>query len=243
MIDSNCETEILKRAQNGEKGCRERIIEENLGLVRSIAMRFSGRGCEMDDLMQLGTVGLFKAMNKFDFSYGVRFSTYAVPLITGEIKRYLRDSGAIRVSRSVKELARKIDLCSGSFEALNGRSPSVSEISKLMGVTEEEIVFAVSSREPVCSLDELMSGEEGCCRMEKIADENAEGEKEITDKILIERLLSKLPEREEKIIRARYFEGKTQCETAKLLGISQVQISRIEKRALRSLREKCINIF
>ncbi len=243
MSIASGETELLRKAQSGDAKCRERVIVENMGLVRSIAKRFSGRGCDMEDVVQLGTVGLFKAMEKFDFSYGVRFSTYAVPLITGEIKRFLRDNGAIRVSRATRELSFKIEEEARKFESENGRSPAVSELAGILKVSEDDIIFAVSSREAVASLDEIMSDSDGLSRMEKIPDNKAESEEEITDKILIEKLMETLPEREKIIIRARYFEGITQTETAKLLGISQVQISRLEKRALASLREKCINLY
>ncbi len=211
----------------------EKLITDNLGLVHACAGKFVGRGIEYDDLFQIGCIGLIKAAKGFDEERGLMFSTYAVPTIIGEIKRVFRDTGAIKVSRSLKELSFKVAKVKERLEKEKGREVSISEIANVLGVSADEVSDAVCILQPVVSL--TVENEDGVSQMELPVDS---GEDDINNRIYIESLLSSLSGWEAKLIIMRYFEGKTQSEAAKLLNMSQVQVSRSEKRILTRLRQQ-----
>ena len=215
-----------------EKLKRDNFIESNLGLVHSICKRFSARGIEYDDLYQAGCIGLIKAVDAFDESRGLCFSTYAVPVIMGEIRRLFRDGGAVKVSRSVKELSLKVNREKQKLEQALGREPTVSEIADKLGVSCEEVTEAVCATQPTVSL--TYEGEDGVCETEL---PTVSTEDEISDRILLDQAFSNLCENEKIIMNCRYYRGMTQSKTAALLGMSQVQISRAEKRILEKLKK------
>ncbi|MBE6727469.1 MAG: sigma-70 family RNA polymerase sigma factor [Ruminococcaceae bacterium] len=214
-----------------QKNAREKFIEENLGLVHSLCHRFKGRGIEYDDLYQAGCVGLVKATDAFDHSRGLCFSTYAVPVILGEIRRLFRDGGAVKVSRSLKELSLKVTRLSSQMTAVLGREPTVSELSERLGCSKEEISEAISASRPVVSL--TYEDDDGVSEYEL---PTTSVEEELADKLLISGALESLSELERKIVSCRFYHGMTQSKTAELLSMSQVQISRNEKRILQKLK-------
>lgn len=215
-----------------EKIQRDSFIESNLGLVHSICKRFCGRGIEYDDLYQAGCIGLIKAADAFDQSRGLCFSTYAVPVIMGEVRRLFRDGGAVKVSRSVKELSMKINREKQRLEQKLCREPTVSEIADKLGVSCEEVTEAVCASQPTVSL--TYEGEDGVRETEL---PTVSTEDEVSDRILLDQAFASLTDDEKKIMNCRYYKGMTQSKTAALLGMSQVQISRCEKRILTKLRE------
>lgn len=231
--------ELIEKAKKGDTEAREKIIEQNLGLVHSIVRKFSNRGYETEDLFQIGCIGIIKAVDKFDLSYNVRFSTYAVPMIMGEIKRFLRDDGMIKVSRSLKEIAYKAYATKEIMEKESGRTVSISEISERMGESVENLVMAMDASMPAESFYKpIGDGEKSDVYLvDKLADINS-GEEQLINKITLKHLIDNLSERDKKIIMLRYFKGKTQREISCVLGISQVQVSRIEKKILSELRCK-----
>lgn len=231
--------ELILKAKNGDKSAREKIIEQNLGLVHSIVKKFLGRGCDGEDLFQIGCIGIIKAVDKFDLSYNVRFSTYAVPMIMGEIKRFLRDDGMIKVSRSLKEIAGKACVTKETMEKELGREVTVGEIAERIGESAENVVMAMEAASPAESLyKSVHQGERGDIYLiDKLADEDG-GEDGMVDRIALRQLIGKLCDRDRKIILLRYFKGKTQREISVILGISQVQVSRLEKKILSELRVK-----
>ena len=224
--------ELLKRSHAGDKEARDRLVMENAGLVWSIVRRFIGRGPEPDDLFQIGNIGLIKAIDHFDTELGVRFSTYAVPMITGEIRRFLRDDGMIKVSRPLKELAGKVGAAREKLEADLGREPTVEELARSVGASREEVAASMEAGARVGSIYEPFDAgdESGGCLADKIAEKTS-------DRIVLAELLSGLGEKEQQIIKMRYFENMTQTVIAGRLGISQVQVSRLEKKILREMRE------
>lgn len=231
--------ELLKLAKDGNHNARDELVENNLGLVWSVARRYLGRGYELEDLYQIGCIGLMKSIDKFDFSFDVKFSTYAVPMISGEIKRYLRDDGMIKVSRSLKEIAYKVGKVRSEIINKTGVEPGIEEISKILKIDAEEIVASLEANTDIESINKTIYQNEGnpISLADKIADEKDEQE-EVINKMVINDLLSVLDENEEKIIRLRYYENKTQTEIAKEIGISQVQVSRMEKRILTKLKNE-----
>ncbi len=250
---------LIERSQAGDKAARERLIEENLGLVRHIVKRFAGRGYDMEDLFQIGCIGLMKAIDKFDLKYEVRFSTYAVPMIQGEIKRFLRDDGMVKVSRTLKENGWKVKQAAERLSQQLGRDASLQELSEATGITAEDIVLAMDANVEVESIyksiyqsdgneiylvDQVVGGSNGMNyngvgRTVLSGSSHEDTEKErILNHMLLEQLLGKLDDREMELIRMRYFQDKTQVEVAKHMGISQVQVSRMEKRILLQLREE-----
>lgn len=224
----------LRLAKDGDNSAAERLIEENSGLIWSIARRFFGRGCEPDDLYQLGCVGFLKAISGFDESFGTQFSTYAVPKISGEIRRFLRDDGAIKVSRGIKEQSQHIKTARLNLEQKLGREPYISELSEETGLTPEEIAFAETATGPAESL-QRETGEDGFTLEHVLAD--SFGEEKMLEKVSLKLAVEKLPEKERKTVFLRYYHGMTQEAASKILGISQVQVSRIEKKAMEHLRE------
>lgn len=228
-------TLLLSRLKSGDESARDILIENNMGLVYNIVGKFSNCGYEREDLIQIGSIGLIKAVKKFDNSFGVQFSTYAVPVILGEIKRFLRDDGAIKVSRSIKELALKGKKCEEILSREFGRMPTISEISIRCGVSEELMIEAFEASMPVESIYKTVGDDENMTLMNIIEGENVENE--VVDRLYLKESLKTLNDREREIITLRYFMGKTQSNIAKKIGVSQVQISRLEKRALLKMRE------
>ncbi len=229
--------EILRQAKAGSKSAREYVVKRNIGLIKSITKRFLGRGHEYEDLFQVGSIGLMKAINNYDERFNVKFSTYAVPMILGEIKRFIRDDGMIKVSRSVKELSGKIKAASEKLKKEFNRDPTITEISKETQLDIGDILNALESSLVPISLHEPVYQEEGKDIMviDRLADhENTEGE--MIDKLILKELLLKLEKRERQIIILRYFKDKTQREVADMLGISQVQVSRIEKKVIEKMK-------
>lgn len=226
--------ELLRQAQAGDARAMEALVEENTGLVWSVAKRFLGRGCEADDLYQLGCLGFLKAVEGFDLEYGTQFSTYAVPKIAGEIRRFLRDDGAIKVSRGLKEQAAAIKITRSRLTAALGREPTVQEISNQTGFSPEEIAMAETATAATESIQRQM-GEEGFALENILTD--TESEEKMVEKIALKQAVSRLPEREQLVIKLRFFHSLTQERVAKVLSVSQVQVSRIEKKALGLLRE------
>lgn len=230
--------ELIKRAHNDDKQAREQLIIENSGLIWSIIQRFKGRGVEMDDLFQIGCIGLIKAVDNFNMDYEVRFSTYAVPMITGEIKRFLRDDGIIKVSRSIKENSYKCMLASEELKALLNREPTLDELSEKTGIDVEDIIVTMGANETVESIYKTVYQKDGneICLLDKLEGKDNYSEKVINN-IVVSELIGALTERDQKIIKMRYFEDYTQTQVAALLGISQVQVSRLEKKILDKMRK------
>lgn len=238
MLTKTETVEFLRLAKKGDEKAKETLIMENTSLIKCIVKRFSGRGVEYDDLFQLGAMGFIKAIYNFDESYDVRFSTYAVPMIIGEIKRFLRDDGSIKVSRMIKGLSAKINRYIEEVKKCGKNSPTVEELSAKFLVGKEDIVLALGSLSKPLSLYESVS-EEGDKSVELI-DKIASNEKEddLIDEIMLSKLISELSERERKIIVLRYYGDRTQSEIAKELGVSQVQVSRLETKIVEKLKSK-----
>lgn len=226
--------ELIRRSREGDEEAIGLLVEENSGLIWSIVKRFVGRGTEPEDLYQLGCVGFLKAVEGFDLEYGTQFSTYAVPKIAGEIRRFLRDDGAVKVSRTIKEQATAIKSARNQLMLTLGREPSVSEIADATGFTAEEIAVAETATAATESIQK-QTGEDGFSLENVLTD--TQTEERLVEKIALSQAIDKLPEREAMVIRLRYFHGLTQDRTAKVLSVSQVQVSRIEKKALAALRE------
>lgn len=229
---------LIGKAHQGDKVARDLLVEQNTGLVWSIVRRFLNRGVEAEDLFQIGSIGLMKAIDKFDTSYEVRFSTYAVPMITGEIKRFLRDDGMLKVSRSMKETAGKGYAAREQLERKLGREPSLMEIADEIGVKPEELAMAMESGAEIESLQKTIYQGDGndISLMDKLEEKTNQNEK-LLDRILLENLLKILEPDERKLIYLRYFQEETQVSIAKKMGISQVQVSRMEKKILERLRK------
>ncbi|MGN0466559.1 MAG: SigF/SigG family RNA polymerase sporulation sigma factor [Lachnospiraceae bacterium] len=230
--------ELLKLAKEGQKAAKETLVLENRGLVWSVVKRFQNRGLESEDLFQIGCIGLLKCIDKFDLSYGVKFSTYAVPMISGEIKRFLRDDGMVKVSRTLKELAYRAYQCQEKLQEKWGREPSITEIAKEIGVECEELALALDANSEVESLYQPIYQKEGqeILLMDKLEEED--NEENLVNRLFLEKVLSELEKEDRELIYKRYFEDKTQSAIAKELGVSQVQISRREKKILNQIREK-----
>ena len=226
--------ELIARAQQGDKEASERLVTENSCLIWSVAKRFVGRGTDMDDLYQLGCLGFLKAVEGFDLEFGTQFSTYAVPKISGEIRRFLRDDGAVKVSRSIKEQAAAIKTARGVLTATLGREPTLLELSEQTGFSPEEIALAETATAATESINRE-NGEDGFSLEDVLTD--TESEERLVERIALKQAIDKLPQREKMVISLRYFHGLTQDRVAKVLQVSQVQVSRIEKKALQLLRE------
>lgn len=231
-------TEEIIKAQNNEEGAMNNIVIKNSGLIWSIVKRFCGRGYDAEELYQIGCIGFIKAIKRFDTSFEVKMSTYAVPYILGEIKRFLRDDNPIKVSRSVKELSIKIKQIQQEYLAKTGEEINVHQIAKILNTTKEEIAIAIDYTNPIESIDEVVEDEQ--IKIEKInigKDESTQ----IVERIALKESIEKLDVREKQIIILRYFRDKTQSQVAKIIGITQVQVSRIEKKILNSMREKLVS--
>lgn len=230
--------ELIEKAHQGDSDARALLVEENVGLVWCIVRRYSGRGTEAEDLFQIGSIGLLKAIDKFDLTYDVRFSTYAVPMISGEIRRFLRDDGMLKVSRSLKEISYKACQAKEEFTKKYNREPTIQELSEVSGTAKEELVEAMEASAEVESLHRPVYKKDGSEveLLEKLEKEEKTEEK-IIDQMFLYSLLEKLGKEERQLIYLRYFENKTQSETGKRLGISQVQVSRLEKKILKRMKE------
>ncbi len=226
--------ELIKLSQSGDSIATEQLVNENSGLIWSVARRFAGRGTELDDLYQLGCLGFLKAIAGFDLEFGTQFSTYAVPKIAGEIRRYLRDDGTVKVSRGIKERAATIKSARHHLALVLGREPTVQEIGNQTGFTPEEIAVAETATATVESIQQG-SGEEGFTLETILTD--TESEESVLEKFALKQAITKLPEKEQMVIRLRYYHALTQERVAKVMGVSQVQVSRIEKKSLLHLKE------
>ena len=228
---------LLLKARTGDSNARNELVKNNSALVWSIVKRFSNRGCEPEDIFQIGCIGMIKAINRFDTSYNVQFSTYAVPLIIGEIQRFLRDDGLIKVSRNLRELAIKALSFREKYISQNACEPTVSCIASAIGSDVDSVVMAMEAARPCDYLDRKVGGDDDTFLLDKITYDMDTGETDI-DSLALRIALSTLDEKDKTIIMRRFFEGKTQCEVAEEFGISQVQISRREKKIIALLKEK-----
>ncbi|MDO4301743.1 MAG: SigB/SigF/SigG family RNA polymerase sigma factor [Clostridia bacterium] len=233
---------LIKEAQEGNKDAFECIVNENIGLVWSVVKRFQGRNVENDDLFQLGSMGLVKAIKNFNFEFDVKFSTYAVPMIMGEIKRFLRDDGIIKISRGLKETAFKAMKAREILILKNNKEPTIDEIAEYINIDRETLTMAINSSREVDSIDREIETDNGKDMkiIDTIAAEEDKSEK-IVDNIVINETLNKLDERERRIVLMRYIDELTQSEVAKIIGVSQVQVSRLEKKILLKMREYMIS--
>lgn len=217
---------LLERTKDGDMAARDELVLANMGLVKSIARRYTGRGQDMDDLIQIGLIGLIKAIDRFDMSYEVQFSTYAVPLITGELRRFLRDDGIIKVSRSVKSIYYRVEKYRNEVAAACGREPTTAEICDALGESAEDVIMAMEAGADVSCIDEVREETTG-----------SDGGDEVIRHLYVSQLLNRLSANERRLIYMRYFENKTQGQIGELLGMSQVQVSRLEKRILKKMRD------
>lgn len=237
-------TVLIKRAQAGEKQAREVLIEQNLGLVRHIVKRFLGRGYEAEDLFQIGVIGLIKSIDKFDTNYEVKFSTYAVPLITGEIKRFIRDDGMVKVSRTLKENNIKVKYARERLSNKQNREPTLEEVAREAALTVEEVVLAMEANVQVESIYKSVYQSDGneIFMVDQLADEKQNEQETVLNHMVLNQLIDNLPQKEQKLILLRYYQDKTQTEVARVLGISQVQVSRLEKKILLNMRQKMTEV-
>lgn len=231
--------ELLKFAKEGDQDAKEQLVTNNLGLVWAVARRFMGRGHDLEDLYQIGCIGLMKCIDKFDLSYDVKFSTYAVPMISGEIKRFLRDDGIVKVSRTLKETAYKVKKTREEIVNQTGVEPKLEEISQLLEIDVEEIVASLEANVEVESIHKTIYENDGnsIYLIDKLTTEEDETDTVINN-MLVEGLMKNLNETEQLIIQMRYFDNRTQMEIAKEVGVSQVQISRMEKKILMKMRQQ-----
>lgn len=234
---------LIKQAQAGEKKAREVLIEQNLGLVHHIVKRFLGRGYDPEDLFQIGVIGLIKSIDKFDTGYDVKFSTYAVPLITGEIKRFIRDDGMVKVSRTLKENGIKVKYAVERLGGRLNREPSLAEVAREAQLSEEEVVMAMEANVQVESIYKSVYQNDGneIFMVDQLADEKPSEQELILNHMVLSQLISGLTQKEQTLIKLRYYQDKTQTEVAKVLGISQVQVSRMEKKILLGMRRKIMD--
>ncbi|GED12067.1 sporulation sigma factor SigF [Aneurinibacillus migulanus] len=229
--------ELLAKSQAGDTTARDTLVNSNIRLVWSVVQRFLNRGYEADDLFQIGCIGLLKAIDKFDLSFDVKFSTYAVPMIIGEIQRFLRDDGTVKVSRSLKEIAHKVRRVKDELSKELGRLPTVKEVAEALGITPEEVIYAQEANRAPSSIHETVFENDGdpITLMDQIADKDDD---KWFDKIALKEAIGKLSEREQLIVYLRYYKDQTQSEVAERLGISQVQVSRLEKKILKLMKEQ-----
>ncbi|GIP48522.1 RNA polymerase sigma-F factor [compost metagenome] len=237
FLDDTEVKRLIALSQSGDNAARDRLVNCNIRLVWSVVQRFMNRGYEPEDLFQIGCIGLLKSVDKFDLSYDVKFSTYAVPMIIGEIQRFLRDDGTLKVSRSLKEMANKVRKKKDELSKLLGRLPTVKEVAEELGVTPEDVVFAQEANKPPASIHETVFENDGdpITLMDQIADESQE---RWFDKLALHEAIDGLTDRERLIVYLRYYRDQTQSEVASRLGISQVQVSRLEKKILQSIRDQ-----
>ena len=230
---------LIRKSHDGDKAAREQLVEENIGLIWCVVKRFGGRGVETEDLFQIGSIGLLKAIDKFDLSYDVKFSTYAVPMISGEIRRFLRDDGLLKVSRSLKETAVRGYAVREALERKLGREPALKEIAAELKISPEELAMALESKAEVESLQKVIYQGEGneISLMDRLREKTDAGE-QVLNRLMLEELLESLPKEERRLLYLRYFQEETQSRIAERMGISQVQVSRLEKKILQKLKKK-----
>lgn len=235
MLDHTETVGLIVAAQKGDESAKEALIVNNMPLIKSIAARYRNKMIEYDDLLQLGAMGLVKAINNFDVSFGVRFSTYAVPMIAGEIKRFIRDDGAIKVSRSLKAASLKIQQISSEYKQEHGDAPPVDYLAEKLGLDPQEVVFAMDSSKYPVSIYEKYDDDNSQCVMDKLA--SGESGEDMMDRMILKDFIRTLPKREKTVIVLRYFKDKTQSEIARILGVSQVQVSRIESKIISEMKK------
>ncbi|MDR3293450.1 MAG: SigB/SigF/SigG family RNA polymerase sigma factor [Clostridiales bacterium] len=238
MLSHEETMQLIVKAKSGDNDSKTVLIEQNMPLIKSIVRHYRNKRVEYDDLLQIGAIGLIKAIKNFDDAFNVRFSTYAVPMITGEIKRFIRDDGIVKVSRSLKTLAVKMGAYADRRRNETGNSPTVAELAAEFEISEEDVVFTMDSSKFPLSLYEKTDDESGQCLIDKLAGEDEQ--EDMIDKMMLKDIIGHLPDREKKIILFRYFRDKTQSEVAALLGVSQVQISRLENRIIEKLKNGII---
>jgi RNA polymerase sporulation-specific sigma factor len=229
--------ELIRRSQEGDQQARDEIIEKNMRLVWSVVQRFLNRGYEPDDLFQIGCIGLLKSVDKFDLSYDVKFSTYAVPMIIGEIQRFIRDDGTVKVSRSLKEVGNKIRKAKDELSKKYGRAPTITELADYLNISPEDVILAQEANRSPTSIHETVYENDGdpITLLDQITEQN---ETSWFDKIALKKAIEELNERERLIVYLRYYKDQTQSEVASRLGISQVQVSRLEKKILQQIKER-----
>ncbi|MBE7087890.1 MAG: SigB/SigF/SigG family RNA polymerase sigma factor [Clostridiales bacterium] len=237
MLDQDKLLDYVRKAKNGDEFAKSQIFNHNVPLIKSIVKRFCGKGVEYDDLFQIASIGFLKAIQNFDESFGVKFSTYSVPMVIGEIKRYMRDNGAIKVSRTIKILANKINRFIFEYQTQNCESPTIEFLAEKFNVSSEEVVVALdSSKMPLSIYEKFDDEDEGQELIDKIP--SGETEDKLVEKIHLSNVIDALNEREKKIIIMRFFRDKTQGEVAESIGVSQVQISRLENKIIEKIRNK-----
>lgn len=236
MIDAEQTKELILKSQSGDIEAKEILLKENIPLIKSIVKRYKGKNIEYDDLMQLGSLGLVKAINNFNPDFGVRLSTYAVPMITGEIKRFIRDDGAIKVSRALKTMSYKIGQFVEEYQQKNVKEPEISKIAEHFNIDEQEVVYILDSSKMPVSIYEKSDEENGKSLIDKLSDSS--NEEEMLNKLTLKDCIKKLPQRERMLIILRYYKDKTQSEIAKILGVSQVQVSRLESKIINKLKKE-----
>lgn len=230
--------ELIKKAKEGDRTAMETLMTKNMGLVKTVARRFIGRGVEYEDLIQIGTIGMLKAARSFDLAFGTVFSTYAVPLIIGEIRRFLRDDGMIKVSRDIRKKGSAIMKAKEEFTKANGREPKLSELAALCAMSPEDIAYALDAVCPVYSLQDTIGNDEDGATLEAVTPENENVIEEMTDKLALAEAIAKLDPRSQQIIKLRFYRNLSQQQTADILGITQVKVSREEKKIFAFLRKE-----
>ncbi len=238
MLDERTTIEYIRRAKIGDNWAKQELIEQNISLVKSIVKRYLGKGVDYDDLFQIACMGFLKAISGFDEAFGVKFSTYAVPMIAGEIKRFMRDDGSVKVSRALKQTAKEMNLFVEEYTIAHGKQPAVKEIAEKFGLDEAETVFVMGSAKMPVSLYSGADYKDGSERELIETLPATDDSEEWLDKMLLRVAIEDLPERERKIIVLRYFRDMTQSEVAEKIGVSQVQVSRIENKIIKEFREK-----
>ena len=236
MLTHEQTLQLIKDAKCGDDKAKTTLITENMPLIKSIVKRYNGVHVEYEDLMQLGAMGLVKAINNFDTSYNVRFSTYAVPMIAGEIKRFIRDDGAIKVGRALKTLSVKLHAYIDDYLQANGENPTIEHLAKVFEVDKQEIVYALDSNKYPISIYEKFDDESSGSIIDRLPAKG--GSDDLIDSILLKKMLAELPEREKTVIKLRYYKDMTQSEIARILGVSQVQVSRIESKVISKMRRQ-----
>ena len=236
MIDAEKTKELILLSQSGDIEAKEILLKQNIPLIKSIVKRYKGKNIEYDDLMQLGSLGLVKAINNFNPDFGVRLSTYAVPMITGEIKRFIRDDGAIKVSRALKTMSYKIGKFVEEYQQNNAKEPEISVIAKQFDIDEQEVVYILDSSKMPVSIYEKNDDDNGKSLIDRLSDSTTE--EDMLDKLTLKDCIQKLPQREKLLIVLRYYKDKTQSEIAKILGVSQVQVSRLESKIIEKLKKQ-----
>lgn len=238
MLGQDETSKLLKLAKNGDEQAKELLVKENSPLIKSVIKIYKNKGVEYDDLFQLGALGFVKAINNFDESFGVRFSTYAVPMIAGEVKRFIRDDGSIKVSRALKTLNIQIEKYIQHFRQTSNQEPTVAQIAMHFKIDEEEVVYAMDSRRALLSLDDKQDYTNPNSRTIMESIEDVDGTENLIDNLMLKDMIKKLPSKDKQLLALRYFEDKTQSEIAELLNVSQVQVSRLENKILNKLRSK-----